>query len=195
MLFRRDAGGAEYFQIYSSTLAETAKTITQPGTRNLAPVFSRDGTFAAWSLVQKGKTDHDIIIMRVDDPAGQRWTFHGEGEVVPEVFSPDGRMLVFTRVISAASQKLYLLDIATGTTRELNPSTDEINYGRAQFTPDGQALILTANESAEFNRIVRMDLASGRQRTWSNGMLFGFILRIAGGAHGRQCLIIFALSK
>ena len=161
-LFRRDTGGAEYFQIYSSTLAGTAKTITEPGTRNLAPAFSRDGAFVAWSSVQKGKADHDILIMRVDDPASQRRAFHGEGEVVPEAFSPDGRTLVFTRVISAASQKLYLLDIATSATRELNSSTDEINYGRAQFTPDSEALILTSNEGAEFNRLVRLDLASGK---------------------------------
>src|SRR5215831_4047007 len=161
-LFRRDTGGAEYFQIYSSSRSGIAKAITEPGTRNLASVFSRDGAFVAWSSVRKGAADHDILITRVDEPPSRRRGFHGEGEVLPEAFSPDGRTLLFTRVISAASQKLYLLDISTGTTREVNPSAGEINYGRAKFTPDGQALVLTSNEGAEFNRLIRLDLASGK---------------------------------
>ena len=161
-LFRRDTGGAEYFQIYLATLAGAAELVTAPGTRNLAPVFSQDGAFVAWSTVEKGKADYDIWVMRVDEPASRRQAYHGDGEVVPEAFSPDGKTLVLTRLISAASQKLYLLDIATGATRELNPSAEEIAYGRVQFTPDGAALVLTSNEGGEFSRLIRYDLATGQ---------------------------------
>jgi dipeptidyl aminopeptidase/acylaminoacyl peptidase len=160
-LFRRDVGGAEYFQIYLATLTGGAQAITEPGTRNQAPVFSPDGTQITWSSVVKGKADYDIWVMRTDEPASRHVAYHGTGAVDPEAFSPDGKTLVFSHSISAASQKLFLLDVTTGTAREINPTTTEIAYDQPHFTPDGKALILTSNEGAEFSRLVRYDLTTG----------------------------------
>ncbi|HVJ52402.1 MAG TPA: prolyl oligopeptidase family serine peptidase [Aliidongia sp.] len=161
-LFRRDVGGAEYFQTYLTALTGGTVPITEPGTRNDRPIFSRDGTQIAWTAVEKGKSDYDIWITAAAEPASRRRVFHGEGAVEAMAFSPDGKTLVFSHEISAASQKLFLLDIASGTAHEINPSATEIAYGRPQFTPDGKSLILTSDEGAEFQRLVRYDLASGK---------------------------------
>jgi dipeptidyl aminopeptidase/acylaminoacyl peptidase len=160
-LFRRDIGGAEYFQIYLASLAGPAEAITLPGTRNQAPIFSPDGTEIAWASVVKGQADYDIWVMRADDEASRRVAFHGTGESDPEAFAPDGKSLVFRQEISAASQKLFLLDVATGAVKEINPSAEEIAYGRPHFTADGKALVLTSNQGGEFSRLIRLDLASG----------------------------------
>jgi len=160
-LFRRDIGGAEYFQLYLANLDGAAEAITAPGTRNQAPVFSADGAEIAWSSVVKGKADYDIWVMRADDPASRRLAFHGTGEIDPQEFSPDGKSLIFRHDISIASQKLFLLDLAAGTAREINPGSEDIAYGRPHFTPDGKALVLTSTQGSEFARLVRYDLASG----------------------------------
>jgi protease II len=160
-LFRRDVGGAEYFQLYLATLAGAAQAITEPNTRNQAPLFSRDGAQIAWASVVKGKADYDIWVMRTDDPASRHLAWHGTGEVDPEAFSPDGKSLIFRHSISIASQKLFLLDLAAGTVKEIHPTTTEIAYGQPNFTPDGKALVLTSTEGAEFSRLVRYDLATG----------------------------------
>ncbi|MEJ0046791.1 MAG: prolyl oligopeptidase family serine peptidase [Rhodospirillales bacterium] len=162
--FRRDIGGAEYFQIYLGTLAGAAHAITEKDTRNQSPVCSRDGTTLAWSSVARGHADYDIWVTRVDDPASRRIAFHGTGEIDPLAFSPDGKTLLFQHLVSAASQKLFLLDIASGTATEINPTSEEIAYdietSPPRFTPEGHALILASNQGAEFQRLVRYDLAT-----------------------------------
>ena len=161
-VFRRDTGGGEYFQIYLANLSGAATSITEKDTRNQSPVFSSDGLMLAWSSVARGHADYDIWVMHVDDPSTRRIAFHGSGEIDPQAFSADGKTLLFQHLISAASQKLFLLDIATGTATEINPTTDEIAYSLEtsvpRFTPDGKALILASNQGAEFQRLVRYDL-------------------------------------
>jgi dipeptidyl aminopeptidase/acylaminoacyl peptidase len=164
-LFRRDVGGAEYFQIYLSTLTGDAHAVTEPDTRNQAAIFSRDGKQVAWSSVAKGKADYDIWVMKTDDPASRHSVFHGEGEIDPEAFSPDGKTLVFSHEISAASQKLFLLDIEDGKATAINPSDTEIAYGRAQFAPDGKSLVLTSDQDSEFKHLVRYTIADGKMTT------------------------------
>jgi dipeptidyl aminopeptidase/acylaminoacyl peptidase len=161
-LFRRDVGGAEYFQIYLASLTGEPRAVTEPDTRNQAPVFSHDGTQVAWSSVPKGKADYDIWVMRTDDKGSRHSAYHGEGEIDPEAFSPDGKSLVFSHPISAASQKLFLLDLASGKASEINPGAAEVAYGRVQFTEDGKALVLSSDEGSEFKHLVRYDIASGK---------------------------------
>ena len=161
-LFRRDTGGAEYFQLYLTKLDGQPELLTKPDTRNQSPVFSRDGALVAWCSVDKGKADYDIWVMRIGDSASRRLAFHGQGEIDPVAISPDGKGLVFTHQISAASQKLFLLDMAAGTASEINAKPDEIAYGTPEYTADGKALILTSNEGSEFQHLVRYDLATSK---------------------------------
>jgi dipeptidyl aminopeptidase/acylaminoacyl peptidase len=160
-LFRRDVGGAEYFQIFLAGLTGTPQAITEPETRNQAPLFSKDGSTVAWSSVRKGQSEYAIWTMRVDDPASRRLVYQGKGEIDGEAFAPDGRSLVFIEQISAASQKLYRLDLASGKATELHPTELEVTYDHPRFTADGKALILTSNEGSEFDRLMRLDLGTG----------------------------------
>ncbi len=164
---RRDAGGGEYYQIDLGTLAGGDTVITPPDTRNQGLVWSPDGALLAWSSVHRGAQDYDIFVMDVDKPGSQRRVYHGDGEVDPLGFSPDGRKLLFERnEIFSVSQKLFLLDIAAGTVTPLNPSAEKIAYelafGAPRFTPDGAALVLGSNQGGEFKRLMRLDLASGK---------------------------------
>ena len=45
----RDTGGDEWFQLYARGLVGPAAQLTEPGTRNQAPVFSKDGRQVAWA--------------------------------------------------------------------------------------------------------------------------------------------------
>jgi dipeptidyl aminopeptidase/acylaminoacyl peptidase len=165
-VFRRDIGGAEYYQIYLADLDSHARVITAADTRNVSPVFSPDGARLAWASVARGHADYDMSVMQVDHPESRRTAFHGSGEIDPVAFSPDGKSLLFAHLISAASQKLFLLNIDTGTVVAVNTSAADVSYahdyGAPQFTADGRALILASNQDSEFKRLVRYDLATGR---------------------------------
>ncbi len=163
--FMRDAGGSEYFQIYLARLNGAAIALTEPETRNQSPIFARDGALLAWSCVPRGHADYDIYLARPDAPSDRRVVYHGSGEVDPLAFSPDHKTLVFQHEISAASQKLFLLDIPSGRVKEINPSREEIAYelqtSLPVFTRDGRGLILASNQGAETKRLVRYDVATG----------------------------------
>ena len=56
-LFQRDTGGDEWFQLYSMGLAGQPVQLTEPGTRNQAYAFSKDGRLLAWARAIKGSGD------------------------------------------------------------------------------------------------------------------------------------------
>ena len=185
----RDSGGGEYFQIDLATLGGADRVITTPGTRNQDMVFSQDGAQLAWSSVARGQSDYAIWLALPDKPESARAVFHGAGEVDPLAFSPDGKKLLFERQdIWAVSQKLFLLDLASGTTTPVNASPEQIDYdlafGHAVFMPDGAALILGSNQGGEWKRLVRLDLATGKISPLTETLswdLEGFSLSPDGG--------------
>ncbi|HYE46953.1 MAG TPA: prolyl oligopeptidase family serine peptidase [Caulobacter sp.] len=161
-IFSKDTGGDEYFQGYMAGLTGPEVAFTEPGTRNQAMTFSKDGRRLAWARVGKGDPDYDIVVMDVDNPASRRKVLDATGATAPLAFSPDGKTLLLERFISATSSKLLLLDVATGQVTPLNPSATDIAYGTAEFTADGKAVLALSDEGSDFKRLVSIDLATGR---------------------------------
>ncbi|HEX2562097.1 S9 family peptidase [Phenylobacterium sp.] len=168
-IFSRDAGGDEYFQAYAADLAGAEVQITEPKTRNLSLVFSKDGRRLAWSRVTPGSGDYDILLMEASDPATRRVAHEGTGAMSPIAFSPDGSKLLLNRYISVQSSKRFVLDLASGALTEINPSETEIAYTDGEFTADGRAVLMISDEGSEFARLVRYDLADGRRTTIAEG--------------------------
>ncbi len=163
-VLRRDTGGGEYYQIDLAHVNGADRVITPPGTRNQSLVFSADGAKLVWSSVKRGAGDYAIWMASPDNPGSLHPVYQGKGEVDPLAFSPDGTHLLFEHLdIGNVSQKLFLLDLATGKVQAVAPSDEQIDYdlafGRPQFTPDGAALILGTNQGGEFKRLVRLNLA------------------------------------
>ncbi|MDP8916484.1 MAG: alpha/beta fold hydrolase [Pseudomonadota bacterium] len=163
-LYSRDVGGAEYYQAYLRGLEGPETLVTVPGTRNQDFVFSEDGSLLAWSQVNRGDPDADIVVMNPADPSSRRVVHQGRGSVSPLDVSPDGRTLLLGRYVSAAESERYLLDLASGRLTEINPSDGRIAYGGGEFTPDGRAVIMTSDEGSDVLRLVRYDLQSGAER-------------------------------
>ena len=161
-IFVKDTGGDEYFQGYLMGLDTPEVAFTEPGTRNQSMTFSKDGKTLAWARVGKGDPDYDIVTMTVGDPASRRKVLDGTGAVAPIAFSPDGKSLLLGRYISAVSSKLYLLDVASGQVRELNPSKADIAYDGGLFAPDGRSVLVLSDEGSDFKRLVSLDLATGK---------------------------------
>ena len=78
-LVRRDTGGDEWFQLYAMGLTGAPAALTEPGTRNQSPVFSKDGALVAWSRATKGSPDYAILVADPSDPASRRVAYQGTG--------------------------------------------------------------------------------------------------------------------
>jgi dipeptidyl aminopeptidase/acylaminoacyl peptidase len=159
----RDTGGDEWFQLFARGLTGGAVQLTEPGTRNQAPVFSKDGRMVAWSRALRGSADYAILVADPADSASRRVAWQGTGAVFPSDISADGRRILVTRGISNRETQLILLDLASGRAQELSsPHAGAARYENARFVDDGRAILAITNSGSDVRRLVRIELPDGR---------------------------------
>ena len=162
ILFSRDTGGDEWFQLY--TLAPSGETaqLTEPGTRNYAPVPTKDGKLLYWAQSKKGSGDTVIQVANPADPASRKTVIDPKlGALSTSDVSDDGTKLLLTRGLSNVAQELYVLDIASGQLTQIFKGTPAI-IGDAEFARGGKSVLAITNRGSDLRRLVEIDLASGR---------------------------------
>lgn len=157
--YQRDLGGAENFQTFVAGVGGGDIALTEPGTRNGAPVFSSDGRLAVWTRVERGQSDYDILTMTVGDPSTRRVAFEGTGQYSPVDISPDGTRVLLSQYISILDVRLWVLDLATGRATRVRESDTPVAYSGGEFTRDGRSIITTSDEGGEGLRLIEIALA------------------------------------
>ena len=158
----RDTGGDEWFQIYSMDLTGKPTLLTQPGTRNLSPIFSPDGKLLAWSQATKGSAAYTLHATDPSASAQSRVVYRSEGSIDPSDVSSDKRSIVLTRDISNRESHLLLLDVASGKVRELSSPKARALYASPRFSPDDRSVLVLTDKDSDTLRLVQIDLASGK---------------------------------
>jgi dipeptidyl aminopeptidase/acylaminoacyl peptidase len=114
--FMRDNGGDEWFQLYATGLTGEPTLLTEPGTRNEAPVFSDDGKLALWSLAYVSNEDgYSRVVVR--DLATRRALSQPEtpsGVVTGMRFSPDGSQLAISLSGAKIAGDVWSWSVADG---------------------------------------------------------------------------------
>lgn len=161
ILFSRDVGGNELFQLYlvDEKNGDVVR-ITDGRTRNTNPVFSRDGKWIAWSSVAPDSARYRIMVADASEPRKVRTVLEGDGLWAPGAFSPDNQTLAVTRTISVNDQQIWLVEIATGRKAQIKPSPVKIFRGQPVFSPDGKSLFYTSDDDSEFRHVARYNLAT-----------------------------------
>jgi len=166
VVFSRDMGGNELFQLYWMELATGAvRQITKEDTRNIQPVFRPDGGAIVFGSNERNGVDTDIWLWTPTD--GRRILTAREGAWSPADFSPDGKRLIVARTISINDVRLSILDIESGELTELAAVGGISTYGGgypAVFVDGGRAVLTASNVGGEFATLRRIDLRSGRER-------------------------------
>jgi dipeptidyl aminopeptidase/acylaminoacyl peptidase len=158
----RDTGGDEWFQLYGMGLAGEPARFTEPGTRNQAAVFSKDGRLMAWSRAVRGSPDWAILTANPADPNSRRVVYQGQGSVTPVDIAPDGRSILLSRSLSNRENRLLLLDLSSGQARELAFTARPARFENARFTPDGRSILVITDQDSDLRRLAQVELASGR---------------------------------
>ncbi|HEX6176988.1 MAG TPA: prolyl oligopeptidase family serine peptidase, partial [Thermoanaerobaculia bacterium] len=166
ILFSRDAGGNEQFQIYSLHIPTgQVAMLTDGKSRNLGTTWSRDGKYFAYSSTRRNGTDTDIWIMDPSEPSKARMVFEAKGGGwFASDFSRDNSKLVLTNYISANQSEIHLLDIGTGLRTQLTPANAQVMYSGARFSADDNSIYFTSDEGEEFHRLRRMKLIDRSQK-------------------------------
>ena len=163
-LFQRDTGGDEWFQLYAMGLAGQPVQLTEPGTRNQAYSFSKDGKLVAWARAIKGSGDYAILTADPANPGSRRVAYQGTGAIGVDDISADKGKILLERGISNRETRLSLLDLASGQATELAwSSAKPALYEGAHFARNGAGVIAITDFGSDVRRLVDIDVASGKR--------------------------------
>jgi dipeptidyl aminopeptidase/acylaminoacyl peptidase len=170
MLFRKDEGGGEFYQLFLDDLRSGKITqLTKGGrTRNTGPIWSRDGKYIAYSSTARDGQNGDIWIEDPHNPASARIlleTIEPGWEISD--WSADGRQMLLALEHSAVVSEVYLLDVASGQKRKLGPDSPEAGWFNPKFAAngpgaDGQAIYAISNDGGDTPQVVRIESGSGK---------------------------------
>jgi dipeptidyl aminopeptidase/acylaminoacyl peptidase len=166
----RDNGGDEWYQLYIRGLTGTATQITETGTRNQTPVFSKDGSLLVWARATKGSAAYSL--QGIDPKAGgaARTLYQSDGAIDPADIAPDKSRMIFIRSLSNREDQLFELDLATGKATRIGPKTEAAIYQEPRYLPGGKSLIVISNRGGDFRNIVEIDIATGKQTMLTPGL-------------------------
>jgi dipeptidyl aminopeptidase/acylaminoacyl peptidase len=163
ILFLKDVGGGEWFQLYLRDDASgKVKLLTDGKSRNTPGAFSPSGKWLAYQSTKRTGKSSDIFVMDPSDPATDRFLVEGNGERWAAAdFSPDEKTLLVSEVISVNESRLWLVEVATGAKTLFTPdSKTPVSWGRSRFSKDGRTVFTITNQGSEWNRLAAVDVAT-----------------------------------
>jgi dipeptidyl aminopeptidase/acylaminoacyl peptidase len=165
LTFTRDAGGAEFAQLFLfDTESGEAIMLTDGTSRNGAAVWDRRGSRIAYKSTRRNGSANDIWIMNPDEPGQARIAVEANDGFLwePAAFSRDGGRLLVQHRISAENTRAVLVDLDTNTTTGLAGGGDTPSRNEpVAFDDDGDGFWLITNRGSEFDRLAWQSLQPG----------------------------------
>jgi dipeptidyl aminopeptidase/acylaminoacyl peptidase len=165
IVFAKDVGGGEWYQLYRYDLATGDVTLLTDGkSRNLMGPWSSGGDQIAYMSTRRTGKDTDLWVMNPADPKSDRLLTKLEGGGWgPEDWSPDDSKILMKEEISLNEVYLWLVDTKTGEKTPLMPNGtkrgDKIAYGDVRFSKDGKGLYVTTDSGSEYMNLAYVELA------------------------------------
>src|SRR6266849_166208 len=164
ILFEKDVGGGEWYQLYRYDVATGNVTLLTDGkSRNLMGPWSSGGDQLAYMSTRRTGKDTDLWAMNPADPESDRLATKLEGGGWwPEDWSPDDSKILLKEEISLNEAYLWLVDTKTGEKTALTPrnTAEKVSYGEGRFSKDGSGIYVTTDKDSEFHRLAYLDLAT-----------------------------------
>jgi len=164
ILFAKDIGGGEWYQLYRYDVATGDVTLLTDGkSRNLPGPWSSGGNQLAYMSTRRTGKDTDLWVMNPADPKSDGLLTKLEGGGWgPEDWSPDDSKILLKEEISLNEAYLWLVDAKTGEKTALMPNGtkrgDKIAYGEARFSKDGKGIYVTTDSGSEFMNLANVEL-------------------------------------
>jgi dipeptidyl aminopeptidase/acylaminoacyl peptidase len=168
IVFSKDIGGGEWYQLYRYDLKTAEVTLLTDGkARNLMGPWSSGGDALAYMSTRRTGKDTDLWVMNPVDPKTDRLLTKLEGGGwEPLDWSPDDRWILLKEELSINEAYLWLVDTSTGEKTALTPrdSKEKVSYGDGEFSKDGKGVYVTADKDSEFHRLTYVDLATKQSK-------------------------------
>jgi len=164
IVFSKDVGGGEWYQLYRYNVASGEVTLLTDGkARNLMGPWSSGGDQVAYMSTRRTGKDTDLWVMNPADPKSDHLLIKLEGGGWgPEDWSPDDSKILLKEEISLNEAYLWLVDTKTGEKTALMPAGtkrgDKIAYGDVRFSKDGKGIYVTTDSGAEYMNLAYVEL-------------------------------------
>jgi dipeptidyl aminopeptidase/acylaminoacyl peptidase len=184
ILLALDDGGNERHQLH--LLRDGLEPFAvDPEVMHIDQQVSADGTLVAYGSNARNGIDFDVVVQPL--AGAPRTVFAGGGYCEPVAFSPDGRLLVVSRLTEkSGDNELHLVDLASGETTHLTPHDDEAYFGDVVWRPDSRSFLFATSTGRDLTAIARFDVA---RRTYEIVHEDGWDLRCAGDQAGRHLAV------
>jgi dipeptidyl aminopeptidase/acylaminoacyl peptidase len=164
ILFAKDIGGGEWYQLYRYNVATGNVTLLTDGkSRNLPGPWSSGGDQIAYMSTRRTGKDTDLWVMNPADPLSDHMlTQLAGGGWQPLDWSPDDKKILLAEELSINESYLWLVDAASGEKTELTPrnAAEKVFYGEGRFSKDGKGIYVTTDKDSEFHRLAYVSLSS-----------------------------------
>jgi dipeptidyl aminopeptidase/acylaminoacyl peptidase len=174
VVFMKDVGGGEWYQLYRYEFATgKVRLMTDGKSRNLLGPFSSSGERLAYMSTKRTGKDTDLWVLNPDEARSPHLlTQLVGGGWQPMDWSPDDKQILLKEEISINESYLWLVDTATGKMTAVTPrdAPSKAAIGEARFSKDGRGIYLTTDRDSEFLRLGYLDLASKQTNFLSSGI-------------------------
>lgn len=174
IVFQKDIGGGEWYQMYRYDLNTGDATLLTDGkSRNIAGPWSTKGDRIAYTSTRRTGQDTDVwVIDPLDLKSDRLLTKLNGGGWEPADWSPDDSKLLVVEGISVNETYLWVFDTATGEKTELTPrnATEKVAYSNARFSKDGKGIYFTSDKDSEFQRLSYLDFSSKQTKVLTGGI-------------------------
>ncbi len=164
VVFSKDVGGGEWFQLYRYDVASGNVTLLTDGkSRNLRGPWSSGGDWIAYTSTRRTGKDADLWVMKPADPKTDRMVAQlSGGGWQPVDWSPDDKKILLLEEISVNESYLWLVDVGSGEKTLLTPKggKEKIAYGNGKLSKDGKGVYVTTDRESEFQRLAYVELAT-----------------------------------
>lgn len=163
MLTMMSSGGNENDQFFLQTFATgQSKLLTDGKSRNVMGAISADGRWLAYTSNRRNERDMDIVLGDLSQPGTWTYLKQVENETwEPLAFSPDGKWLLMTKLVSINESYPALLEIATQKVTMIPPpkaTKGKVAIGAGAFAADGKSVYLTSDAQSEFLQLAKISL-------------------------------------
>jgi dipeptidyl aminopeptidase/acylaminoacyl peptidase len=168
IVFSKDIGGGEWYQLYRYDLKTGDVTLLSDGkARNLLGPWSSKGDVIAYMSTRRTGKDTDLWIMNPSDPKSDHLLTQLEGGGwEPLDWSPDDKKIMLKEEISINEAYLWLVDTTTGEKTGLTDrhAGEKVSYGDGRFSKDGRGVFVTTDNGSEFHRLTFLDFSEKKSK-------------------------------
>jgi len=173
-VFSKDIGGGEFFQLYRYDFSTGDTTLLTDGkSRNTDPVWSYAGDKLAYGSTRRTGNDVDLYVIDPANPKSDHLLTQLTGGGWNALdWSPDGRSILVSELISAQESYLWTVDANSGAKTLITPKGGavKIAYGSGRFSKDGKGIYVTTDKDSEFQRLAYVDLNTKQHTYLSSGI-------------------------